>query len=124
MFLWQCSIYPSSNYGSTIALNGWLEKSHLLLSGVAVTIFSFKLHCSDYMLLAVNSSYATFIIYYLLSVCNGQRGDFCQVLNEREKKLSLRVGKTLPNIRRWFGQRRHEAGLYGANEETEKSDFM
>ena len=53
----------------------------------------------------------------------GKGGDFCQVLNGREKKLALRV-EIFAKHKGWFGQRRHEAGLYGANEETEKNDFM
>ena len=53
----------------------------------------------------------------------GKGGDFCQVLNGREKKLALRV-ENFAKHKGWFGQRRHEAGLYGANEETEKNDFM
>lgn len=40
-----------------------------------------------------------------------------------KKKLALGV-ENFAKHKGWFGQRRHEAGLYGANEETEKSDFM
>lgn len=53
----------------------------------------------------------------------GKGGDFCQVLNERKKKLALGV-ENFAKHKGWCGQTRHEAGLYGANEETEKSDFM
>ena len=95
MFLWQCSIYPSSNYGSANALNGWLEKSHLLLSGLQLlTIFSLpnfiaQIICS----LRVNSlsPLLSFIIYWVHVM--GKGGDFCQVLNEREKKIGVGSGK-------------------------------